>query len=170
MSEYGLGAYDAGVLVGDKETAEYFERVAEGRDGKQAANWVTGELFAALNAAALEISASPVSAARLGGLVDRVADKTLSRRIAKEVFEIMFESGDEADAIIAARGLEQVSDTGAIEAVVDQVIADNPDKVAEYQGGKDKLMGWFVGQVMKASQGKANPQMANEVLSRKLSG
>ena len=170
MSEYGLGAYDAGVLVGDKETAEYFERVAEGRDGKLAANWVTGELFAALNAAALEISASPVSAARLGGLVDRVADKTLSRRIAKEVFEIMFESGDEADAIIAARGLEQVSDTGAIEAVVDQVIADNPDKVAEYQGGKDKLMGWFVGQVMKASQGKANPQMANEVLSRKLSG
>ena len=170
MSEYGLGAYDAGVLVGDKETAEYFERVAEGRDGKLAANWVTGELFAALNAAALEISASPVSAARLGGLVDRVADKTLSRRIAKEVFEIMFESGDEADAIIAARGLEQVSDTGAIEAVVDQVITDNPDKVAEYQGGKDKLMGWFVGQVMKASQGKANPQMANEVLSRKLSG
>ena len=170
MSEYGLGAYDAGVLVGDKETAEYFERVAEGRDGKLAANWVTGELFAALNAAALEISASPVSAARLGGLVDRVADKTLSRRIAKEVFEIMFESGDEADAIIAARGLEQVSDTGAIEAVVDQVITDNPDKVAEYQGGKDKLMGWFVGQVMKASQGKANPQMANEVLSGKLSG
>ncbi len=131
---------------------------------------MTGELFAALNAAALEISASPISAARLGGLVDRVADKTLSRRIAKEVFEIMFESGDEADAIIAARGLEQVSDTGVIEAVVDQVIADNPDKVAEYQGGKDKLMGWFVGQVMKASQGKANPQMANEVLSRKLSG
>ena len=170
MTEHGLGAYDSGVLVGDKETAEYFEQVAAGRDGKLAANWVTGELFAALNAAGLEISDSPVSAARLGGLVDRVADKTLSRRIAKEVFEIMFESGGEADAIISARGLKQVSDSGAIEAVVDRIIADNPDKVAEYRGGKDKLMGWFVGQVMKASQGKANPQMANEVLSRKLSG
>jgi aspartyl-tRNA(Asn)/glutamyl-tRNA(Gln) amidotransferase subunit B len=170
MAEYGLSADDSGVLVGERETAEYFELVAEERDGKLAANWVMGELFAALNAAALDISASPVSAAQLGGLVDRVADKTLSRRIAKEVFEIMFESGGEADEIIEARGLKQVSDSGAIEAVVDQIIADNPDKVAEYKGGKDKLMGWFVGQVMKASQGKANPQMANEALSKKLNG
>ncbi len=112
--------------------------------------------------------ASPVSAAQLGGLVDRVADNTLSRRIAKEVFEIMFESGQDADAIIEERGLKQVSDSGAIDAVVDQTIADNPDKVAEYKGGKDKLIGWFVGQVMKASQGKANPQMANEALKKKL--
>ena len=170
VEDYGLGAEDAGVLVAEKETAAYFEALAEGRDGKLAANWVTGELFGALNAAGLEITASPVSAASLGGLVDRVADKTLSRRIAKEVFEIMFETGGEADAIIEERGLKQVSDTGAIEAVVDKIIADNPDKVSEFKGGKDKLMGWFVGQVMKASQGKANPQIANEILAKKLSG
>ncbi len=170
IAEYGLSADDSGVLVGENETAEYFEQVAAGRDGKLAANWVMGELVAALNAAGLELSASPVSAAQLGGLVDRVADKTLSRRIAKEVFEIMFESGGEADAIIEAQGLKQVSDSDAIEAVVDQIIADNPDKVAEYKSGKDKLMGWFVGQVMKASQGKVNPQMANDMLNKKLNG
>ena len=169
-TEYDLSADDAGVLVAERETAEYFEQVAAGRDGKLAANWVMGELFAALNAAGLEIAASPVSAAQLGGLVDRVADNTLSRRIAKEVFEIMFESGGEADAIIDAQGLKQVSDSGAIEAVVDQIIADNPDKVAEYKSGRDKLMGWFVGQVMKASQGKVNPQMANDMLNKKLNG
>ena len=144
--------------------------MAADRDAKLAANWVTGELFGALNTAGLDISASPVSAGKLGSLVDRVADKTLSRRIAKEVFEIMFESGQDADAIIEERGLKQVSDSGAIDAVVDQIIADNPDKVAEYKGGKDKLIGWFVGQVMKASQGKANPQMANEALKKKLDG
>ena len=170
MTEYGLSADVSGVLVGERETADYFEQVAQGHDGKLAANWVMGELFAALNAAGLDISQSPVSAAQLGGLVDRVADKTLSRRIAKEVFEIMFVNGGEADAIIEERGLEQVSDSGAIEAVVDRIIADNPVKVAEYKGGKDKLIGWFVGQVMKASQGKANPQMANEMLNKKLNG
>ena len=169
-TEYDLSADDAGVLVAERETEEYFEQVAAGRAGKLAANWVMGELFAALNAAGLEIAASPVSAAQLGGLVDRVADNTLSRRIAKEVFEIMFESGGEADAIIEAQGLKQVSDSGAIEAVVDQIIADNPDKVAEYKSGRDKLMGWFVGQVMKASQGKVNPQMANDMLNKKLNG
>ena len=165
---YGLSVEEAGVLVAEKEIAEYFESVADGRDGKLAANWVTGELFGALNATGLDITASPVSALSLGGLVDRVADKTLSRRIAKEVFEIMFDTGGEADSIIEDRGLKQVTDTGAIEAVVEQVISDNPGKVAEYKGGKDKLMGWFVGQVMKASQGKANPQIANEILSQKL--
>ncbi len=165
---YGLSVEDAGVLVAEKEIAEYFEAVADGRDGKLAANWVTGELFGALNATGLDITASPVSAESLGGLVDRVADKTLSRRIAKEVFEIMFDTGGKADSIIEDRGLKQVSDTGAIEAVVEQIISDNPDKVAEYKGGKDKLMGWFVGQVMKVSQGKANPQIANEILSKKL--
>lgn len=168
MTDFGLSADDAGVLTSEREIAEYFEQVAEGRDGKLVANWVTGELFGAMNTAGLEISASPVSAGQLGGLVDRVADKTLSRRIAKEVFEIMFESGQDADAIIEERGLKQVSDSGAIDAVVDQVIADNPDKVAEYKGGKEQLIGWFVGQVMKASQGKANPQMANEALKKKL--
>jgi aspartyl-tRNA(Asn)/glutamyl-tRNA(Gln) amidotransferase subunit B len=168
MTDFGLSADDAGVLTSEREIAEYFEQVAEGRDGKLVANWVTGELFGAMNTAGLEISASPVSAGQLGGLVDRVADKTLSRRIAKEVFEIMFESGQDAGAIIEERGLKQVSDSGAIDAVVDQVIADNPDKVAEYKGGKEQLIGWFVGQVMKASQGKANPQMANEALKKKL--
>ena len=168
MTDFGLSADDAGVLTSEREIAEYFEQVAEGRDGKLVANWVTGELFGAMNTAGLEISASPVSAGQLGGLVDRVGDKTLSRRIAKEVFEIMFESGQDADAIIEERGLKQVSDSGAIDAVVDQVIADNPDKVAEYKGGKEQLIGWFVGQVMKASQGKANPQMANEALKKKL--
>jgi aspartyl-tRNA(Asn)/glutamyl-tRNA(Gln) amidotransferase subunit B len=168
MTDFGLSADDAGVLTSEREIAEYFEQVAEGRDGKLVANWVTGELFGAMNTAGLEISASPVSAGQLGGLVDRVADKTLSRRIAKEVFEIMFESGQDADAIIEERGLKQVSDSGAIDAVVDQVIADNPDKVAAYKGGKEQLIGWFVGQVMKASQGKANPQMANEALKKKL--
>jgi len=168
MTDFGLSADDAGVLTSEREIAEYFEQVAEGRDGKLVANWVTGELFGAMNTAGLEISASPVSAGQLGGLVDRVADKTLSRRIAKEVFEIMLESGQDAGAIIEERGLKQVSDSGAIDAVVDQVIADNPDKVAEYKGGKEQLIGWFVGQVMKASQGKANPQMANEALKKKL--
>lgn len=168
MTDFGLSADDAGVLTSEREIAEYFEQVAEGRDGKLVANWVTGELFGAMNTAGLEISASPVSAGQLGGLVDRVGDKTLSRRIAKEVFEIMFESGQDAGAIIEERGLKQVSDSGAIDAVVDQVIADNPDKVAEYKGGKEQLIGWFVGQVMKASQGKANPQMANEALKKKL--
>lgn len=168
MTDFGLSADDAGVLTSEREIAEYFEQVAEGRDGKLVANWVTGELFGAMNTAGLEISASPVSAGQLGGLVDRVGDKTLSRRIAKEVFEIMFESGQDAGAIIEERGLKQVSDSGAIDAVVDQMIADNPDKVAEYKGGKEQLIGWFVGQVMKASQGKANPQMANEALKKKL--
>ena len=168
VNDYGLSVEDAGVLVAEKETAKYFEAFADGRDGKLAANWVIGELFGALNAAGLNIAASPVSAEKLGGLVDRIADKTLSRRIAKEVFEIMFDTGMDADSIIEQRGLKQVSDTGAIEVVVDRIIADNPEKVAEYKGGKDKLMGWFVGQVMKASQGKVNPQIANEILSNKL--
>ena len=156
------------MLTSEREIAEYFEQVAEGRDGKLAANWITGELFGAMNTAGLEISASPVSASQLGGLVDRVADKTLSRRIAKEVFEIMFESGQDADTIIEERSLKQVSDSGTIDAVVNAVIDDNPDKVAEYKGGKEQLVGWFIGQVMKASQGKANPQMANEALKKKL--
>ncbi len=170
VDDYGLSAEDADVLVAEKETAEYFEALAVGHDGKLAANWVTGELFGALNAAGLDIAASPVSAESLGVLLDRVADKTLSRRIAKEVFEIMFDTGGEADPIIEERGLKQVSDMGAIKLLVDQIIADNPDKVAEYKDGKDKLMGWFVGQVMKASKGKANPQIANEILSKKLNG
>jgi aspartyl-tRNA(Asn)/glutamyl-tRNA(Gln) amidotransferase subunit B len=170
IEQFGLSPYDAGVLVAEQDSAAYFEAVAEGRDGKLAANWVTGDLFGALNKAGLEIGQSPVSAERLGGLIERIQDHTISGRIAKEVFEIMFETGQDADTIIEEKGLKQVTDTGAIEAVVDQVIADNPDKAAEFRGGKDKLMGWFVGQVMKASKGKANPQLANQVLAKKLKG
>ena len=170
IEQFGLSPYDAGVLVAEQDSAAFFEAVAAGHDGKLAANWVTGDLFGALKKAGLGIGQSPVSVDRLGGLIERIQDNTISGRIAKEVFEIMFESGQDADTVIAEKGLKQVTDVGAIEAVVDQVIADNPDKTAEFRGGKDKLMGWFVGQVMKASKGKANPQMANQVLAKKLKG
>ena len=165
---FGLSSYDAGVLVAEQETANYFETVAEGRDAKLASNWLTTDLFGALNKAGLAIDDSPISAEALGGLIDRMGDGTISGRIAKQVFELMFETGKSADAIIADQGLRQVTDSGAIEAMVDAVINANPDKVAEVQAGKDKLLGWFVGQVMKASQGKANPQMVNDLLRQKL--
>ncbi|MDP6705037.1 MAG: Asp-tRNA(Asn)/Glu-tRNA(Gln) amidotransferase subunit GatB [Alphaproteobacteria bacterium] len=166
--ELGLSAYDAGVLVADKEIADFFETVAEGHDAKVAANWVMGEFFGQLNRAGLEVSASPISARQLAGLLDLLADGTLSGRLAKDVFEKMFASGRDAEAIVEAEGLRQVSDTTEIEALVDRVIADNPDKVAEIKGGKDKLVGWFVGQVMKESGGKANPQLVNQTLRAKL--
>ena len=168
MADYGLSAYDAGVLVAEREIAEYFEEVAAGRDGKQAANWVTGTLFGALNRSGIGIEQSPVSAAALGALIDRVADGTVSNRAAKDVFGAMVSTGKDADTIIEEQGLRQVSDEGAIEALVEQVIAENPDKVADYRGGKTKLAGWFVGQVMKASGGKANPKAVNEALRAKL--
>ena len=157
VEDYSLSAYDAGVLVAEREIAEYFEAVAAGRDGKQAANWVTGTLFGALNRAGIGIEQSPVTAAALGTLIDRVSDGTVSNRAARDVFEAMVSTGKDPDTIIEEKGLRQVSDTGAIEALVDQAIADNPERVADYRGGKVKLMGWFVGQVMKASGGKANP-------------
>jgi aspartyl-tRNA(Asn)/glutamyl-tRNA(Gln) amidotransferase subunit B len=169
-SELGLGAYDAGVLVADKDIADYFERAANGREAKAVANWVTGELFGRLNDAGLQIAASPVAPDALGELVDLVADGTLSGRLAKDVFGAMFETGRSAADIVAERGLRQVSDSGAIEAIVEQVLVANPDKVEEYRAGKDKLFGFFVGQVMKASQGKANPQVVNEVLRARLAG
>ena len=158
MADYGLSAYDAGVLVAEREIAEYFEAVAAGRDGKQAANWVTGTLFGALNRAGIGIEQSPVSAAALGALIDRVADGTVSNRAAKDVFEAMVSTGKDADTIIEEQGLRQVSDTGAIEALVEQVIAENPDKVADYRGGKTKLMGWFVGQVMEGVWRQGQPE------------
>ncbi|MRG70583.1 Asp-tRNA(Asn)/Glu-tRNA(Gln) amidotransferase subunit GatB [Alphaproteobacteria bacterium HT1-32] len=169
-TQYGLSAYDARVLVAEREIAEYFEVVAEGRDGKQAANWVTGNLFGALNKAGLDISDSPVSAASLGKLLDLISEDVISGKIAKNVFEIMFADGNDPDPakIVEEKGLKQVTDTGAIEALVDEAIAANPDKVAEIRAGKDKLKGWFVGQVMKASQGKANPAMVNELLDKKI--
>jgi len=170
MADFGLSAYDAGVLVAEKETAAYYEAVAQGRDAKLAANWVIGELFGRLNKAGLGIADSPVSAAALGDLLDLIADDTVSGRTAKDVFDEMFESRKAAAAIVEAKGLRQVTDTGAIDAALDAVLAAHADKVAEYRGGKDKLFGFFVGQVMKATAGKANPKLLNERLKRKLQG
>jgi aspartyl-tRNA(Asn)/glutamyl-tRNA(Gln) amidotransferase subunit B len=170
MADYGLSPYDAAVLVAERETADFFEDVARGRDAKLAANWVISELFGRLNKAGRDVTGSPVSADLLGGLIDLVADSTISGSIAKKVFDDMFETGKEAAAIVEEQGLRQVTDTGEIEGIIDQVLADNADKVAEYRGGKDKLFGFFVGQTMRASHGKANPQLVNELLRKRLDG
>jgi aspartyl-tRNA(Asn)/glutamyl-tRNA(Gln) amidotransferase subunit B len=170
IKAYGLSAYDAGVLVGERETAAFYETVAKGRDAKLAANWVISELFGVLNKQNKEIAESPVSASSLGELVDLIADNTLSGRLAKDVFQAMVESGKGAKAIVEEKGLRQVTDTGAIEAAIDKVMAEQADKVAEYRSGKDKLLGFFVGQVMRATGGKANPAMLNELLKKKLAG
>jgi aspartyl-tRNA(Asn)/glutamyl-tRNA(Gln) amidotransferase subunit B len=169
-SQYGLNDYDAGVLTATRELADYYEAVvkAAGSDPKLCANWVMGDLAAALNKAGLEIEQSPVQPERLAGLIQRIADDTISGKIAKQVFEALWESGDTADAIIEQQGLKQITDTGAIEAIIDQIIAANPDQVAGYKAGKDKLFGFFVGQAMKATQGKANPAQLNELLKKKL--
>jgi aspartyl-tRNA(Asn)/glutamyl-tRNA(Gln) amidotransferase subunit B len=170
IKAYGLSPYDAGVLVGERETAAFYESVAKGRDAKLAANWVISELFGVLNKLNKEIGESPVSAAALGELVDLIADNTISGRIAKDVFQAMVESGKGARAIVEEKGLRQVTDAGAIEAAIDKVMAEQAEKVAEYRSGKDKLLGFFVGQVMKATGGKANPAMLNELLKKKLAG
>jgi aspartyl-tRNA(Asn)/glutamyl-tRNA(Gln) amidotransferase subunit B len=169
MRDYGLTAYDAGVLVAEQATADFFETAAKGRDAKLAANWVTGDLFAALNRAGRSITDSPVSAPALGKLLDLMSDSTISGRIAKDVFEAMVETGDDPVAIVEAKGLRQVTDTGVIDAAVASVLAGNADKVAEYKSGREKLFGFFVGQVMKAMAGKGNPALVNEALKRALS-
>jgi len=169
-SEYGLSAYDAAVLVAERETAEYFEKVAAATDPKLAANWVIVELFARLNKTDTPIAESPVSAEALAGLIGLIADNTISGKIAKDVFDAMFETGKDAATIVEEKGLKQITDSGAIEAVVDTVLADNPDNVTAHRGGQAKLIGWFVGQVMKATQGKANPKLVNELLKKKLDG
>ncbi|MDE0334544.1 MAG: Asp-tRNA(Asn)/Glu-tRNA(Gln) amidotransferase subunit GatB, partial [Defluviicoccus sp.] len=170
VGELGLSEDDADVLVADRDNAQYFEAVAEGRDAKAAANWVIHDLFGALNRSGLAIGDAPVGAADLGGLIDLIAVGTISGRIAKDVFQAMFETGRDARSIVAERGLEQVSDTGEIEAVVDAILAEREDMVAEYRAGKTKLLGFFVGQVMKATGGKANPQTVNEILRARLDG
>ena len=170
QAELGLSHYDAGVLVAEREIADYFETAAKGRDAKIAANWVSGNLFGSLNKDGKTIAQSPVSAEQLGGLLDLMADGTISGKIAKDVFEDMFATGKDAAEIVEEKGLKQVSDTGAIEAMVDEVMVANEDKVAEYRGGKDKLLGFFVGQVMKASKGQANPGVVNQILKDKLAG
>ena len=174
ISDFGLSPYDAAVLVGDRDTAAYFEAVVDAsgkrRDPKIAANWVISELFGRLNRAGKEIDASPVDAASLGGLLDLIADDTISGKIAKDVFDAMFTSGKPAAQIVEEQGLTQITDTGAIDAAVDAVIGANPDNVAAFRDGNEKLIGWFVGQVMKATQGKANPKMVNEILRTRLKG
>ncbi len=171
IADFGLNAYDAGVLVAEREIAEFFEAVVasgKGCDPKQAANWVTGAFFGALNRDGIEIAAAPVNAAKLGGLLELLDAGTISGRIAKDVFDAMWDSGKDAAAIVEEKGLKQISDTGAIEAIVDQVIADNPGQVEQFKSGNEKVLGWFVGQIMKASQGKANPGMVNQLLRKKL--
>jgi aspartyl-tRNA(Asn)/glutamyl-tRNA(Gln) amidotransferase subunit B len=166
----GLSDYDAGVLVAEKESADFYEAAAKGRDAKLVANWLTSELFGKLNAAGKSITESPVSAENLGELVGLISDNTISGRIAKDVFAEMFETGKTAGQIVEEKGLKQVLDTGAIDVEIDKIMAANADKVAEYRGGKDKLFGFFVGQVMRAMGGKANPAMLNDRLKAKLAG
>jgi aspartyl-tRNA(Asn)/glutamyl-tRNA(Gln) amidotransferase subunit B len=167
IAEYGLSAYDAGVLVGERASADYFEAVAKGGDGKAAANWVINELFGRLNKEGHGIEESPVSASQLRAIVDLIGEGTISGKIAKDLFEIVWTEGGDPRELVETRGMKQVTDTGAIEAAVDRIIAANPDKV-EQAKAKPTLLGWFVGQVMKATGGKANPQAVNEMLKRKL--
>ncbi|GLQ18610.1 Asp-tRNA(Asn)/Glu-tRNA(Gln) amidotransferase subunit GatB [Maritalea porphyrae] len=167
IKEFGLTAYDANVLVADRDSAAFYEAVAEGRDGKLAANWVINELFGRLNKEDLAVTASPVSAEQLGGIVDLISKGDISGKIAKDLFEIVWTEGGDPAQLVEERGMKQVTDTGAIEKIVDEIVAANPDQVAKAQENP-KLMGWFVGQVMKASQGKANPQAVNKILKDKL--
>jgi aspartyl-tRNA(Asn)/glutamyl-tRNA(Gln) amidotransferase subunit B len=172
VAEHGLSAYDAGVLTASREIAGYYETVVKGLGGqpKLAANWVMGDLSGALNKDGLEVGQSRVSAPALAQLLARIGDNTISGKIAKEVFEAMWTDGKGADEIIDARGLRQITDTSAIEKAIDEVMAANPQQLADYRSGKDKLFGFFVGQAMKATQGKANPAQLNELLKRKLAG
>jgi aspartyl-tRNA(Asn)/glutamyl-tRNA(Gln) amidotransferase subunit B len=168
VSDYGLSSYDASVLTEERETASFYEAASNGRDRKLVANWMTSELFGALNKAGKTLADSPVSPASLGALVDLISDGTISGRIAKDVFAEMFETGRLAPDIIEEKGLKQVSDSGAIEGLIDQVLAENQGKVEEYRSGKDKLFGFFVGQTMKISGGQANPAIVNQLLKEKL--
>ncbi len=167
MADYGLSAYDAGVLVASRSLADYFETAAKGRDAKLVANWVMGDLAAHANAAGKPIPELGISPEQIGGLVDLISDGTISGKIAKQVLEILLAEGGDPKAIVEDRGLKQMTDTGAIEAIVDEIIAANPAQ-AEQVKTKPKTLGWFVGQVMKATKGKANPQAVNEILRRKL--
>jgi aspartyl-tRNA(Asn)/glutamyl-tRNA(Gln) amidotransferase subunit B len=170
--EHGLSAYDAGVLTASRELAAYYEAVVTGLGGepKLAANWVMGELSGFLNRDGLEVGASRIGAAALAGLLRRIQDGTISGKIAKDVFEAMWDGGQDADALIEAKGLRQITDTGEIEKKIREVLAANPGQLADYRAGKEKLFGFFVGQVMKATGGKANPAQLNELLKRLLAG
>ncbi|MEQ1789374.1 MAG: Asp-tRNA(Asn)/Glu-tRNA(Gln) amidotransferase subunit GatB, partial [Rickettsiales bacterium] len=169
MQDFGLSAYDAGVLVAEQNYSHFYEILVAGNDPQLAANWMTGELFGRLNKMGLDIENSPIDAQKFAGLLALISDNTISGKIAKDVLDLMFETGKDASIIVEEKGLKQVTDTGAIEKVIDEVMAANADKLAEYRSGKDKLFGFFVGQVMKASGGKANPAMLNDLLKKKLS-
>lgn len=168
VEKLGLTRYDAMVICENREVADFFEKAAAGHDAKKVANWLMGDFFAMLKRKNLTIEESPVSAESLGRLVDLIEKDVISGKIAKDVFEIMSETGEDPEKIVEEKGLKQVTDTGAIEAIVDKVIAENPNKVNAYKGGKVGLMGWFVGQVIKESRGKANPQVVNRLLAAKL--
>ncbi len=168
VNELGLTKYDASVLCENKEIADFFEAASQGRDAKKVANWMMGDFFAMLNEKKIGIEESPVSAENLGKLVDLISQNVISGKIAKDVFVLMVESGENPEKIVEEKGLKQVTDSGAIEAIVEKVIAANPANVEAYRGGKTGLMGWFVGQVMKESQGKANPGVVNSLLKEKL--
>ncbi|GAB4291039.1 MAG: Asp-tRNA(Asn)/Glu-tRNA(Gln) amidotransferase subunit GatB [Thiohalomonadaceae bacterium] len=172
VSEYGLSNYDADFLTASRPLADYYEAVVKsvGGEAKLCANWVMGDLSANLNRDGKEIADAPVSTGQLAGMIRRILDNTISGKIAKEVFEAMWNGEGDADAVIDKKGLRQITDSGAIEKIIDDILAANPDNVAAYRGGKDKLFGFFVGQAMKATQGKANPQQLNELLKKKLSG
>ena len=174
IADMNLSVYDASVLTSSRELADYYETVlakTDNQNPKLCANWVSGELSGALNKAGLDITTSPVTAEQLGGMLIRISDNTISGKIAKQIFEALWgKEGDDADSIIEAKGLKQVTDSGAIEAMVDEVIANNPGQLEQYRGGKEQLFGFFVGQVMKASKGKANPAQVNELLKTKLAG
>ena len=167
INEMGLSTYDASILVSEKAIADFFKEVANGRDGKLAANWVINDLLGALNKASLDISQSPMSANQLGGIIDLIKEGTISGKIAKDLFEIVWNEGGDPAKIVEARGMKQVTDTGAIEKTVDEIISANPDKVAKAKE-KPTLAGWFVGQVMKKTGGKANPQVVNNLIKAKL--
>lgn len=172
VAEFGLSDYDAGVLTGSRELAEYFEALlaaSGGKDAKVCANWIMTELSGALNKAGLSISQSPISAAHLAGMIARIQDNTISGKIAKQVFDAMWNGEGSADDIIASKGLKQITDSGAIEALVDDVLANNPAQVEAYKAGQEKMLGYFVGQIMKASGGQANPGQVNQILKQKLS-
>jgi aspartyl-tRNA(Asn)/glutamyl-tRNA(Gln) amidotransferase subunit B len=169
VDELGLSGYDADVLVAERATAEYFEEAADGQDAKTVANWVTSDLFGYLNKEDLEISDSPVAAKQLGALVGLISDGTISGRIARDVFAEMCTTGKDPAVVVEEKGLKQVSDTGELEGIVDEAIAKGTAQVEQYKSGNEKIIGWFVGQVMQATKGQANPQMVNEILRKKLS-
>ena len=168
INDYSLTAYEANVLVSEKEISDYFEEVVKTSDIKLAKNWIMGDLFASLNEKNISISQSPVTAKKMSQLIDSISSGVISGRTAKEVFEIMKESGEEPNKIIESKGLQQKSDPKELEKIIEKILTENRDKVEQYKSGKDKLFGFFVGQVMKISGGKANPQLVNQILKNKL--